>query len=75
MSRRKLHPCDPEVVEEVIQAIRATTREEWIEELSKYPDWDPAWANGDGSGDHSTSPNGADRPKSNRGKIPVSDRT
>jgi hypothetical protein len=60
MNRRKLHPCHPKVVKEVIQAIRATTREEWIEELSKYPDWDPSWLNRNGA-ESMSSPNGGDK--------------
>jgi hypothetical protein len=59
MGKRLKHPTDPEVLEEIIREIRATTREEWIERLSKYPDWDPAWANGDAPPDAAVSPNGA----------------
>jgi hypothetical protein len=45
MSKKLKSPTDPEVLEEILAEIRATTRDEWIERLSRYPDWDPAWAN------------------------------
>lgn len=52
------HATDPDVVDAVIQDMRATTREQWIEELSKYPDWDPAWTNGKREEHSLTSRNG-----------------
>jgi hypothetical protein len=58
MKKRLRNPTDPEVLEEILSSIRATTREEWIERLSRYPDWDPAWADGGNPDDHPATSNG-----------------
>ena len=59
MSNRLKNPTDPEVLKEILSEISDTTREQWIERLSKYPDWDPAWANGDTPAHGEAPPNGA----------------
>ncbi len=58
MARKLKSPTDPEMLEAILRDIRETTREEWIEELSKFPDWDPAWA-GNGSEESPSALNGS----------------
>ena len=58
MSRRRRHPTDPDVVAAIIQDMRAMTRDQWIAELSKYPDWDPAWLNPVPAAEEPTASNG-----------------
>jgi hypothetical protein len=41
--KRLREPDDPTVLAEVLEDIRNTTREEWLEILRKYPDFDEAW--------------------------------
>jgi hypothetical protein len=41
--KRLRRPDDPTVLAEVLEDIRNTTREEWLEILRKYPDFDEAW--------------------------------
>ena len=43
MTKVLLEPTDPRVFAMVLERIAKMTREEWIEQLQLYPDFDPKW--------------------------------
>ena len=43
MPRKPLNPDDPRALAAVLERIKTLSREEWIEHLQAYPDFDPAW--------------------------------